>query len=183
MFKNNNLCEDCFALFRPKFISFNHGYIRCLSIYEYDQTIKDLLYKYKGCYDYELKDVFLSRYLWYLRIKYHGYKIICLPSFYLDDARRGFNHVVEIAKLLKLEIIPALSKTANHKQANQNMEGRKLIGKYLKLSHLEMIKNQKILILDDVYTTGSSVDAAIKLILRGKPKKIEVLTLAKNIKK
>lgn len=179
-FRRNDICEDCFNKFQPKFIHFKHGKVKCLSIYHYDLTIKDLLYKYKGCYDIELKSVFLSRYLWYLRLKYYGYKVITLPSYYLDDERRGFNHVKEIAKLLKLPLLEILEKTKDHKQADQNFEGRKKIGKVLKLSHLELIKNQKILIMDDVHTTGSSIDAAINLIKEGKPKKIEVLVVAKN---
>lgn len=181
--KQNNICENCYKEFNPKFIKFKHGNINCLAIYEYDQTIKDLLYKFKGCYDYELKDVFLERYLWYFKLKYYGYKIICLPSYYLEDEKRGFNHVNEIAKSLKLPIIPALTKTKNIKQANLHSKERKNIFKYLELSHLEEIRNSKILIMDDVYTTGSSVDAAIRLIESAKPKKIEVLVISKNVKK
>jgi predicted amidophosphoribosyltransferase len=39
------------------------------------------------------------------------------------------------------------------------------------------------LIVDDVYTTGSSVKAAISLIKKYNPKEIRVLTVAKNIEK
>lgn len=178
--KNNVICEECFRKFEPKFIHFKHGKIHCLSLYNYDSTIKDLLYKYKGCYDIELKNVFLCRYLWWLRLKYYGFKVITLPSYYLDDERRGFNHVKEVAKLLKLPLLEILEKTEDHKQADQNFEGRKKISKVLRLSHLELIRNQKILIMDDVHTTGSSIQAAVDLVKEGKPKKIEVFVIAKN---
>lgn len=178
--KNNVVCEECFKKFVPKFIHFKHGDVRCLSIYNYDANIKDLLYKYKGCYDYELKSVFLNRYLWYLKLKYYGFKVITLPSYALDDERRGFNHVKEIAKLLNLPILDILIKTKPHKQADQTAAGRKKIKEVLQLSHVEAIENNKILILDDVHTTGSSIQAAIDLIKEGKPKKIEVLVIAKN---
>lgn len=180
IFKNNDLCEDCFNKFVPRFIHFKHGKIKCLALYEYDQTIKELIYKYKGCYDIELKSVFLSRYLWFLKWKYMGYKIVTIPSWWEDDKLRGFNHVKEIAKLLNLPMLEVLEKTIDHKQADQNVEGRKQIGKVLKLSHLELIENQKILIMDDVHTTGSSIDATINLLKAGKPKKIQVLVIAKN---
>ena len=178
--RNNQICEECFKKFKPKFVHFKHGKVKCLAIYNYDATIKELLFKYKGCFDIELKTVFLERYLWYLRLKYRGYKIVALPSYYLDDEARGFNHVKEIGKLINLPILDVLEKTENIKQADQNAEGRKKIERILKINNLETIKNQKILLMDDVHTTGSSIDAAIKLIEAGNPKRIEVLVIAKN---
>jgi len=178
--KNNCICEECWSKFLPKFIHFKHGKINCLSLFEYDENIKELLYKYKGCYDIELKDVFLNRYLWYLRIKYLGYKIVPMPSYYLDDKRRGFNHVTELSKLLKLPILLLLEKTGHHKQADQDFEGRKKIRNYIKIIDVGKVKKQKILIVDDVHTTGASIQVAIDLMQQGKPKKIQVLVVAKN---
>ena len=42
---------------------------------------------------------------------------------------------------------------------------------------------KKVLVVDDVFTTGSSVRAVIDLIKQGKPKKIAVLVVAKNAEK
>jgi len=181
--KNSCLCEDCFSNFKPKFISFKHGSIQCLSIYEYDQNIKDLLYKYKGCYDYELKDVFLNRYLWFLKFKYLGFYLICVPSYFVDDEKRGFNHVNEIAKTLKKPILNCLVKTDRHKQASSTAKERKDISKIFKINNGQLITKKKILLLDDVYTTGSSIDASISLIKQFNPKKIEVLVVSKNVLK
>jgi xanthine phosphoribosyltransferase len=43
--------------------------------------------------------------------------------------------------------------------------------------------NDKILIVDDVFTTGSTLNAAIDLIKQGQPKNIKVLVLSKTIYK
>ena len=181
--KNNILCEDCFSKFSPKFIHFKIGEFDGLSIYEYDQNIKDLLFKFKGCYDIELKDVFLDRYFLYLKLKYHGYSIVPVPSFHLDDEKRGFNHVEQIYSRLFLPILNVIEKTKQEKQANKNRKERTKVGKIFKITDVECIKNKKILIVDDVLTTGSSVNAVIELIKKGKPKKIKVLVVAKNIEK
>lgn len=182
MHKNNELCEECFSKFKPTFFHYKIDNFNAISIYPYDEVIRELIYKYKGCFDIELKSVFTSRFLLYLRLKYFGYIIVPVPSYYLDDKTRGFNHVVEIAKLLKLPIVSCLEKTEKIKQANLKSAERKQIGKVLKINDITLIKNKKILLFDDICTTGSSLKASIKLIMKGRPKKIEILTIAKNIK-
>lgn len=177
----NVLCEECFSKFNPRFIHFHVRDIKGMAIYEYDQTIKELLFKFKGCYDIELKDVFLARYLWFLRIKYRGYYIVPVPSFELDDKKRGFNHVIEIYSGLKFPVLNILKKVENHKQAKQTRKQRISSQKNFTITNLDAVNNKKILIVDDVYTTGSSMNAAINLVMTGKPKKIEVLVIAKNV--
>ena len=76
-----------------------------------------------------------------------------------------------------------MEKTENVKQAKLKKKDRENIKNRFKCSDLKIIKDKKILIVDDVYTTGSSVRAIIDLLKVGKPKKIEVLVMAKNILK
>ena len=181
--KNSKICEKCFNKFQPKFIHFHIDKIDCLSIYEYDPTIRELLYKFKGCYDIELKDVFLDRYINYLKIKYYGYHIVPLPSYHLDDLKRGFNHVEEIYRRLNLPILKVLEKVKNEKQAKKNKKQRMRSNKTFEITDTSVIKNKKILLVDDVYTTGSSMNAAINLVKQGNPRKISVLVIAKNIER
>ena len=179
----SQMCEKCFSKFNAKFINFNIGTIHALSIYEYDENIKNLLFKFKGCYDVELADIFFERYLPYLRSKFKGFYIIPIPSYYLDDEKRGFNHVVEIYNRLKLPMLKLLEKTSSTKQASKSKRNRMNTENYFSIHEGDALTNKKILIVDDVYTTGSSVRAAIELVKKYKPKKIEVLVMAKNIEK
>ena len=174
------ICESCFNMFTPQFITFYHGQYKCLAIFNYDEQIKTYLYQLKGCYDFELAEMFIFYWRRELRLKYFGYTIIPIPSYEREDQKREFNHVVEIFKCLKLPMLKILKKTENIKQANLKKKDRKNIAKYLELSNLETIRNKKILIVDDVYTTGSTIDAAIKLIKKGKPRDIKVLVLSKR---
>ena len=54
----------------PKFITFKINNIEGLSLYIYDELTKELIYQFKGCYDYELGKVFLEQYIKYIRYKY-----------------------------------------------------------------------------------------------------------------
>lgn len=182
---NNNgiLCEECFTNFAPKFIHFRINGVNGLAIYEYDETIKELLFKFKGCFDIEMKDVFFDRYYRYLRLKYYGYYVVPVPSYYTDDLTRGFNHVVEIYNRLNLPMLKIIKKTKQEKQANKHKKERLEVSKILVGEDIEQVKNKKILIVDDVMTTGSSLSAVIDIIRHGHPKKIEVLVMAKNVEK
>lgn len=182
MNKKNILCEQCFEKQNAKFIGFKIGVVRGVAIYEYTDFIKELIYKYKGCYDYELKDVFLYRYINYLRIMYRGYYIVPAPSFHLDDEKRGFNHVIEIYKALKLEMLPIIKKIEAHKQSDMSYKKRFNVKKVFVIDNVNL-KDKKILLVDDIFTTGSTLMSCIDLLKEKGAKKIEVLVIAKTKKK
>ena len=183
MNKHNVLCEDCFSKMRAKFKSFHIDNIKGLAIYDYNDTIKELIYKYKGCYDIELKDVFLYRYLTYLRFIYRGYVVIPAPSYHIDDEKRGFNHVVEIFKTLQLEMLTIIHKNQPHKQSDHTSIGRMDITHVLDIDKNVSLKGKNILLVDDILTTGSTLVACIDLLKKKHPKRIEILVIAKTIKK
>lgn len=163
----------------PEFKEFKEDNIKCLAIYKYDETVQGYLYQIKGCYDIELAPIFLCRYYRELSIYYSGWTIVYIPSWIDDDRIREFNHVEEIFSSLKLKKLKCLYKTQKYKQSDQKKENRKDIINILKMSHVENIKNKKILLVDDVYTTGSTIRAAIKLLKDAGVKKIQALLIAK----
>lgn len=178
--RKNILCEKCFSKMKAKFITFKIGNVKGTSIYEYTDFIKELIYKFKGCYDYELKDVFLDRYLTYFKIKYHGYYIVYVPSFYIDDERRGFNHVKAIFESLKLKELSILRKKIAHKQSDQSSFGRHKINDVIEIDENISLKGKKILLVDDIMTTGSTLLTSIDLLKSKGAKVVEMLVIAKT---
>ena len=174
------ICQSCQRELEPKFISFCVDGYNALAIYEYSEFIKKQIYLFKGCFDYEMKDVFLNLFINELKIRYRGYQIIPVPSYKEDDERRGFNHVLEVFKLLGLDMLPIVEKTEHFKQAEHGAKKRKEIHKYLRLTSQKSLAKAKVLIVDDIYTTGSTMKATINLIERLNPKDIKVLVLAKT---
>jgi len=174
------LCAKCQSELDPKFISFRIDGYKATAVFEYTPFIKELIYKYKGCFDYELKETFLNLYYKEIKLRYSGYKIIPIPSYIEDDKIRGFNHVVEAFKSLGLKVLPIIKKTAHFKQANHKAKKRSEISKYLVIEEQIDLTKSKVLIVDDIYTTGSTMKAAINLVEKLNPKEIKVLVLAKT---
>lgn len=174
------LCNSCQQHLEPRFIRFQVDGYKALAIYEYTDFIKNLIFLYKGCFDYEMKDVFLNLFINELKIKYKGYKIIPVPSYKKDDEIRGFNHVVSIFKMFDLDMLYLLEKTEHQKQALKGSKKRKEIHKFLRLTDNKSLQGNRILIVDDIYTTGSTMKSAINLIEKLNPKVIKVLVLAKT---
>lgn len=116
-------------------------------------------------------------------MKYKGYYVVPVPSYHLEDLKRGFNHVNEIYSRLELPILNIIEKTVNIKQAKLNKKDRRNAKKRFRINDLKIVTGKKILVVDDVYTTGSSMKAVVDLVKKGKPKKIQVLVMAKNVLK
>ena len=174
------ICQACQTEMEPKFISFFVDGHKATSIYDYNPFIRKLIYQYKGCYDYELHQVFLDRYAKEIKLRYFDYVVIPIPSYKNEDEERGFNHVVETFKSLGINMLNIIEKTEKHKQAVSTVNQRKEVYKYLELNCHPDLSKKKILIVDDVYTTGSTMKAAIHLVEKLNPKKIDVLVVAKT---
>ena len=129
--RDNLLCPICSKQLEPQFISFEIEGIKGLAIYEYDDNFKNILYQFKGCYDFELAPIFLNQYKEELHFLYSNYIVVPVPSYRGDDEKRGFNHVIEAFEYINLPMCSYISKTSPFKQASHKSWGRKQISKYL----------------------------------------------------
>ena len=76
--KKYSLCSNCYKKLEPKFISFKTDGVKCLALYEYNEDLKGLIYQFKGCFDYELKDIFLERFKAVLKLYFYDYLAVAL---------------------------------------------------------------------------------------------------------
>ena len=178
--EDSYLCPFCQQKLVPHFIKFDIDCIDALSIYEYDDNIKAFLYQLKGCHDVELAPIFLNPFKRELRLMYWGYTLVCAPSYCIDDENRGFKHVEKIFEILNLPICYPIEKVTPFKQAENSRRKRKQIIEHLRLVNPELIKDKKILIVDDVCTSGSTLKAMIKLAKDASPKAIKILVMSKR---
>ena len=172
------LCNKCSFKLKPIFEKFEVAGVKGIAVYEYDDVIKELLYQFKGNYDFELNHVFLGKFRRILRLRFFGYTMVFAPSHIIDDEKRGFNHVKEIFKVLSLPFVEAFVKTEQAKQTEKHFNQRREIGQAIKLANSNKLSTQKILIVDDIKTTGSTLTAMIKELKRIGTKHIRILVLS-----
>lgn len=177
---SSNICQSCFNGFNVIFKEEEVKKVKILFIYNYDETTKKYIFQLKGCFDIALHDIFLERYKQELKLRYKGYVIVPIPSTKSSDIERGFNHVIKIFEGLELPIIKCIEKKEDFKQSDLKKEEREKIKDKFIIKDGERLRNKKIVIVDDIYTTGSSFHAAVELLQPYNPKVIKGCILCKN---
>ena len=167
-------------------------------IFKYEGQIRQLIIDYKfneKSYIYKtFVNFLLKNKKIFENIKKYD-KIIPVPISKKRYKERGYNQSLLIAKEIsmqisyetnnniKLELVNnCLIKTKNIiEQSKLNKEDRQhnIQGVYT-LKNGSILTNKSILLVDDIYTTGSTVNECSRVLQQAKPNKIGVLVLAKD---
>ena len=114
--------------------------------------------------------------------------IIPVPISKKRKKERGYNQSSLIAKDISQEIQKmeyndsCLFKTKNvveQSKLNKQEREKNIRGVY-ELRNKGLLFNKKILLIDDIYTTGSTVNECSKILAEANPQKIGILTIAKD---
>lgn len=169
----------------------NRNFKKHLYIFRYDGIIKNRLidykfngkpYIYKTFVNFIIKNKKACRFL-------KSYDIIIpVPIHKNRKIKRGYNQSALIAKELAKNfsninyIDNVLTKKKNNKpQSSKNKEERyKNVNNVYYLKNEQKIYDKKVLVLDDIYTTGATVNECTKVLKKANPKYIDVLTIAKD---
>ena len=117
--------------------------------------------------------------------RYDGYTVIPVPTSPATVIKRGWGHMEEIARKLSMKGVPVLlsvlKKRRGISQKKLDREQRKnnSLGLFF-LTDRYAIQGKKILLIDDVFTTGSTLDACASLLLDHEPEAIRCLTLYRD---
>ena len=115
--------------------------------------------------------------------------IIIVPISRQRKKDRGYNQselvAREISKIIKIPIVPQiLYKTKNtvpQSSLNKAQREENAKGAY-QVIHINKINGKRILLIDDIYTTGNTVNECAKVLIKKGIKRtdIGVLTIAKD---
>ena len=178
-YRKDILCGICRKKLKRNFKTFKINNYKVESYYIYNDFFSKVLLQYKDCYDEALADVFLYEYKWLFKMKYFGYSIVIMPSHKDIENIRGFNHLKLIFENMGMDVVDCLYKKSNIRQMNQNFIDRKEIINCMGLKNCKI--GNKILLVDDVCTTGYTLKAALNLLDNGR-RKIKIFTISTNIK-
>ncbi len=179
------ICQTCQNQFERANLHFQIQHYPIWILYYYNDFIKKLIYQYKGCYDIALAPVFLADFIEQLKKKYKDYVILFPPSTDQDNQKRGFLHMEEIAKQIHQNVWNIFYKTENYKQSNIPFDNRSLIHKVIGIKNFKVLENQKILLMDDIYTSGNTIQTCLNLITKNvvKIKDLQILCICQAKKK
>ena len=155
-------------------------------IYKYQDIIRNLLLNYKfndasylaNSFAYLIKN---NKKMYSILKSYDI--IIPVPLHKKRMNERGYNQTELIAKKLEIPIeTKCLIKTKNIKpQSTKTAKQRQIdIKNVFAIQNVDKIKNKKILLLDDIYTTGSTANECIKTLSKA-TNKIGFLAIAKEM--
>ena len=115
--------------------------------------------------------------------------IVVVPISKQRKRERGYNQTYlvakEISKILKIPIykkaICKIKNTVPQSSLNKKQREQNAKGAY-KANNIKNLKNKKILIIDDIYTTGNTVNECANILIQKgiKRENIGVLTIAKD---
>ena len=174
---NKIICDKCLKNFKKINKHELFEKVDTWFLYSYNSFAKSLLYKYKGCYDIVLKDAFLNEYKSLIKRKYKNHIIVFPPSYKQDDINRGFIHIEKMIDCLNMKCANLFYKETNYKQSSMHYTKRYLIKNIIKMKSIKIDINAKYLIVDDIFTSGSTLKTIISLLNKKGVKKENIKAL------
>lgn len=150
------------------------------ALFSYNEAFKEWIYQYKFLGDFRLKTTFTVELQEYFSHKKDW--IICsIPLSKERFSQRGFNQVEAFLQAANITTSPLLKKaTDSLPQSNKNRQERLASPQVFgPTDQTYKIRNKKVILVDDVYTTGRTLFHAAEILQMYQPEKIQTFSLAR----
>lgn len=154
----------------------------------YGGVLKELILKFKYYSDFTAGDIlaeFLEEYI-LENFNYKEFVITYIPLSKKAKRKRGFNQCEYIAKRISRNLDICCNEVLIKKIENKEQKKLKYSERYENVKNIfELnkginIKGSKIIIIDDVVTSGATMEEACRILKKYGVKEIKLLTLAKS---
>ncbi len=176
-------CSDC----EHKEFSFNYGY----SLWIYEKDIQKSIIAFKYHHKKEYADFYTDEIVRHLGNKIRHIDpdiIVAVPIHWTKHRERGYNQAeilaINIGEAMGIMVIPELlrrnKKTLPQKQLSNKERLRNLQKAFevnQKVYDKMPSKVDKVLLIDDIYTTGSTIEACTNILKKSGIKQVYFLTL------
>jgi len=178
---NQDICSDCQSWGNdPKW---NGALERNVSVYEYNDAMKDILSTFKFRGDAALASVFEKDFKSSYKANFKSIKLDATIPIPLSPERlyeRGFNQAKLLADFLLLPQLDVLERTHHEKQSKKSRQERLTSSNVFSISDRSIIEGKNILLIDDIYTTGTTLRHAAKRLKDSGAASIYSLTLIRS---
>ncbi|WP_404429343.1 ComF family protein [Sutcliffiella horikoshii] len=178
--RRDDLCSDCFKWEEDPSTA---GLLQQnRSVYHYNNHMKEVLSRYKFRGDAVLVQVFQKAFRQTFEAVWNKESPILVPIPLSAERKydRGFNQSLLLAELLPGTPEELLSKTISEKQSKKARKERLERENTFYVTYPELVKDKSILLIDDIYTTGTTVRMAAKVLKDAGAKDISSYTLVRS---
>jgi len=173
------ICADCRSRLHSIRATYNLDGLPVHVLYEYNDFLENYLFQYKEGGDVALRDCFFHEDLHYIRKKYKGAVMVLMPSSEEKTQARGYHALREMVSTLPFIKIEPFYKSENRKQSTLSYAQRQTIGEVMHLRDDVSLPQKKLLLVDDVCTSGATLRCAYHL-LKEHTSDMEALVLCAN---
>ncbi|WAA09782.1 ComF family protein [Fervidibacillus albus] len=176
-YKKEDLCLDCYRWEQDE--KWRSVLKKNLSLYVYNAFLAEIIARFKYRGDYVLAKIFAADVLGALQnMKYDFVTPIPLSNERLFE--RGFNQAEAIVREAGIRPVHVLSRIHSEKQAKKTREERMHLPDIFSVTDVTQVQGKTVLLIDDIYTTGSTLRHAAYKLKKAGAKTVRSFTIARG---
>lgn len=174
IFRDDEVCYECRVNLNSELELINVMGMKVMCLYRYEGYARDCILRYKDGKDRWIAKVFMNH---SIGIKYRNHVVVYVPSSAEAVLKRGFKHNELLVKSVFSNVVDdCFIKLSDFKQSELSLRKRGLVSESMVRNKDVVFENTKILLFDDIITTGNSLRACYDILCK-EGYKVDVLAL------